>query len=107
VDNTRQTWGVLHEDIYNFNKTRFIIGVAATSKVVTSVNTISQATVIHPGNREWVTAIECINASGWSLLPFMILAGKLHQAGWYQDLLLEWAVALSDNGWITNELSLE
>jgi hypothetical protein len=107
VDDTRQTWGVLHEDIYNFDETGFMMGVAGTSKVVTSVDTIGRATVIHPGNREWVTVIECINASGWSLPPFMILAGKLHQARWYQDLPPEWAVALSDNGWTTNELGLE
>ena len=107
VDDTRQTWGIANEDTYNFDETGFMMGVAATSKVVTSADTIGRATVIQPGNREWVTAIECINASGWSLPPFMILAGKLHQAGWYQDLPPEWAVALSDNGWTTNELGLE
>ncbi|KAJ8104468.1 hypothetical protein OPT61_g10741 [Boeremia exigua] len=83
------------------------MGVAATSKVVTSADTIGRATAVQPGNREWVTAIECINASGWSLPPFVILAGKLHQAGWYKDLPPDWAVALSDNGWTTNELSLK
>jgi hypothetical protein len=37
----------------------------------------------------------------------MILAGKLHQAGWYKDLPPDWAVALSDNGWTTDELGFE
>ena len=90
VEDTRQTWGIIHEDVYNFDETGFMMGVAATSKVVTSADTIGRATVVQPGNREWVTAIECINASGW-----------------YKDLPPDWTVALSDNGWTTGELGLE
>jgi len=40
VEETRQAYGILDIDIYNFNKTSFIIGVAATSKVVTSLDTV-------------------------------------------------------------------
>lgn len=72
--------------MYNFDETGFMIGVAATSKVVTSSDTVGRATTIQPGNREWVTVIKCINASGWYLPPFVILSGKLHQASWYKDL---------------------
>jgi hypothetical protein len=86
VEDTRQTWGTAYEDTYNLDETGFMIGVAATSKVVTSANTIGRACVVQPGNREWVTGIECINASSWCLPPFMILASKLQQAGWYNDL---------------------
>lgn len=78
VEDTRQAWGILNEDVYNFDETGFMMGVTLTSKVVTSADTIGRATVVQPGNREWVTAIECINASGWCLPPFVILSGKLH-----------------------------
>jgi hypothetical protein len=74
-----------------------MIGVAATSKVVTSSNTVSRAVVVQPGNRDWVTTIESINAFGWCLPPFVILSGKLHQASWYRDLPNNWVVAVSDN----------
>jgi hypothetical protein len=96
------------KNIYNFNKTRFIIGVALTSKVVTSSDTVGQATVVQPGNREWVTTIKCINALGWSILPMVILSGKLHQASWYQNLLpdCQWIIAVSDNRWTTDQLGL-
>ncbi|KAH4354455.1 hypothetical protein HBH74_225730 [Parastagonospora nodorum] len=86
VEDTCQTWGILHEDVYNFDETGFMMGVAATSKVVTSADTTGRATTVQPGNREWVITIKCINASGWSIPPFVILSGKLHQASWYQDL---------------------
>jgi hypothetical protein len=55
-----------------------MMGVASTSKVVTSSDMIGRATVVQLGNREWVITIECINASGWCLPLFVILSGKLH-----------------------------
>jgi hypothetical protein len=71
---------ILDEDMYNFDETSFIIGVALTSKVVTSSNTVGRVTVVQLGDREWVTGIECVNASGWRLPPFLILKGKLYQS---------------------------
>ena len=56
------------------------MGVAATSKVVTSSETVGRAATIQPGDREWVTTIECVNSAGWSIPPFVILQGKLYQA---------------------------
>jgi hypothetical protein len=64
--------------VFNFDKTGFMIGVASTLKVITSSDTVSRATVVQPGNREWVITIECVNASGWRILPFLILYGKVH-----------------------------
>jgi hypothetical protein len=107
VQDTCQTYGILDEDIYNFDETGFMMGIASTSKVITSSDTIGRATVIQPGDREWVTAIECINASGWCLPPFVILKGKLHQASWYKALPPDWVLAVSNNGWTTNELGLD
>jgi hypothetical protein len=72
------TYRILDCNTYNFNETGFMIGVAATSKVVISSDTVGRATVVQPGNCEWVTTIECINASGWCLPPFIILSSKLH-----------------------------
>ena len=40
------------------------MGVAATSKVVTSSDTVGQAVLVQPGNCEWVTVIKGINATG-------------------------------------------
>ena len=54
------------------------MGVATMSKVVTSSDTIGRAIVVQPGNRDWVMVIEAINASGWPIPPFIILAGKLY-----------------------------
>ena len=107
VEETRQTYGVLDQDIYNFDETGFAMGVAGTSKVVTSSDRVGRAVVVQPGNREWVTAIECVNASGWSLPPFIILSGKVHQSSWYHNLPPDWTISVSDNGWTTDQLGVE
>jgi hypothetical protein len=107
VQETRLAYGVFDENVYNFDETGFLMGVAGTSKVVTSSDTIGHAVVIQPGNRDWVTATECVNALGWSLPPFLILSGKLHQAGWYDGLERDWVLAVSDNGWTTDQLGFD
>jgi hypothetical protein len=98
VEETRQAYRILDTDTYNFNKTGFIMGVAATSKVVTSSDTVGRAATVQPGNRDWVTTIKCINASGWCLPPFVILSSKQHQASWYHHIPIDWVLAVSDNG---------
>ena len=104
VEDTRQTYGILDTDTYNFDETGFMMGIASTSRVVTSIDTVGRAIQIEPGNRDWVTTIEAICAGGWSIPPFIILPGKLHQAAWYTDLPDSWVLAVSDNGWTTDDL---
>lgn len=64
--------------------------------------------LVQPGNREWVTSIECINAAGWALPPFPILKGKAHIEAWYGGGKLppDWRLHVSPNGWTTNEIGL-
>ena len=76
-------YGILDEDTFNFDEIGFMMGVAVTLKVVTSLDTVGWAVLVQPGNCEWVTAIKGVNAAGWAIPPFIILAGKVHQLGWY------------------------
>jgi hypothetical protein len=79
VQDTVSKYGVTEADIYNFDETGFQMGVISTSKVVTSSERRGRPRTIQPGNREWVTAIQGINAKGWSIPPFIIFAARLHQ----------------------------
>lgn len=63
------------------------MGVISTAKVVTASERVLRPVTVQPGNREWVTAIECVNSSGWLLPPMIILKGKTHISTWYTDLL--------------------
>jgi hypothetical protein len=84
------------------------MGLVATAQVVTRVDYYGKASLVQPGNREWVTSIECINSTGWALPPCVIFKGKVHIEGWYQDIKLprDSRIEVSPNGWTTDERSL-
>ena len=106
IENTRAKYSIPDEDVYNFDETGFQMGVIGTAKVVTGSQRAGKALAIQPGNREWVTAVEAINASGWALPPMIIFAGKMHQAAWYNALPSQWTIAVSKNGWTTDRIGL-
>ena len=76
-------YGILDEDIYNFNKTSFTIGVISTLKVVTRAERKGRLRTKQPGNREWVTVVHGINSQGWAILGHVILAAQNYQSTWY------------------------
>ena len=65
--------------------------------------------LIQPGNREWVTTIECINSSGWSVPMCIIFKGKVHIEGWYTENNIpgNWMIQVSPNEWTTDEIGLQ
>ena len=55
-----------------------------------------------------MTVIEGLNAQGWSIPPFTIMSGQNHFSTWYdEDLPQDWILAVSENGWTTNELGFQ
>lgn len=81
MQNTITKYGIVNEDIYNFDETGFQMGVISTGKVVTAANR-ARTVSIQPGNREWATVIESIKATGVALPPMVIFKGKLFQKAW-------------------------
>ena len=79
VLNTKKKYGVLDEDIYNFDESGFQMGVIATARVVTGTERRGRPLKKQPSNREWVTVIETISALGAKLNPLIIFSGKVHQ----------------------------
>ena len=103
-----EKYGILEEDIYNMDETGFQMGVAGTYRAICGLETKKKdAKALQPGNREWVTAIICINAAGWFLPPQIIFAAANHQSQWYQNLPENYILSVSKNGWTTNELGIE
>jgi hypothetical protein len=109
VRNTIAKYGICDADIYNFDETGFMMGVISTSMVVTSSDGRAKAKKVQPGNREWVTVIQGVNSQGWVVPPFIIVAGKNHLASWYQNSGFppNWVIAVTDNGWTTNEKGMD
>ena len=63
VQKTIVQYGIDPDDIYNFDETGFAMGLTATAKVITRREYYGRRSLLQPGNREWVTAIECINSA--------------------------------------------
>jgi hypothetical protein len=73
-------YGILDDDVWNFDGTGFQMGIIAISRVITSTDRQGRPRTIQPGNRELVTVIEAINALGSAIPPLIIFKAIMHQA---------------------------
>ena len=106
VQQTILQYGIDPDDIYNFDETGFAMGLTATAKVITRAEYYGRRSLLQPGNREWVTAIECTNASGWALPPCIIFKGKIYIEAWFDNLPEDWHFEVSPNGSTSDEIGL-
>jgi len=61
-----------------------------------------------PGNRQSLTIVETISATGVALPPFLIVKGKLHMESWYhKNLTGDERVALSNTGYTNSEVAIK
>ena len=44
---------------------------------------------------------------GQAIPPLVILKGKNYLSSWYEDISKDWAIGVSENGWIINALGIE
>ncbi|KAL6171766.1 hypothetical protein ACJQWK_02769 [Exserohilum turcicum] len=75
VQNTKAKYGIVDEDIYNFDETGFIMGKILSQSVITGLGKPGRSKKIQPGNREWVTLIQGVGATGKRIPAFLIFAG--------------------------------
>jgi hypothetical protein len=77
--------------------------------VVTRADRRGQSKAIQPGNREWATAIVCINGEGGSIPPFLVVQGVNYLANWYTESGLphDWVIKPTNNGWTNNKTGLD
>ena len=50
-------YGIVEDDIYNFDEIGFLMGMIASCMVVTTSEGRSKAKMVQPGNWEWATVI--------------------------------------------------
>ena len=74
---------------------------------------IKVALLKYPESRIWTTIIECISATGQHLPPLVIFKGKDVQQQWFSDdnkdldTLKDWTFTTSENGWTSNDITIE
>src|SRR6202165_445598 len=70
-NNTKAEYGVPDDDVHNLDEKGVMKGIGENQVVIITRDS-KEATSAQPGNREWVTIIECIGGSGYVLAPFVI-----------------------------------
>jgi hypothetical protein len=85
VENMRAKYSIQDCDFYNFDETGFMMGVICPSMVVTRADRRGRGKAVQPGNREWATAIVCVNSKGWSVPPFLVVQGVNYLSSWYTE----------------------
>ena len=99
--------GIPPEDIWNMDETGFRIGVGKDQLIVTKRRRAHYFGI--PENRESATAIEAISANGEVVPAFLILAGQMHMASWYQipELAPDTVIRPTPTGYSNDVISLE
>jgi transposase len=108
-----QEYSVEADDTYNMDEKGFFVGITNRSKrVFTKAVWASneRRAALQDGNREWITLIACICASGEALPPALIYEGKPGlQSSWVDGVAPhkhEVLIANSPSGWTNNELGM-
>jgi hypothetical protein len=103
----REHWGILDNDIYNFDKTGCLIGMVAGSLVIVPAD--CQASYVDdPNNQELVTSTECISASGFHVPPMITFKGAYHLRKFFKnDMDGNILFSRSESGFVNDKLTLK
>ena len=98
-------YGVRDEDIYNFDKTGFLMGIIGKTLVITSSDYTANTKLIQPSNQEQVTVIQGINLQGWTIPPYIIFKGQQHLNSQYNKIkfLYSQYLSISENSQTNNK----
>jgi len=95
------------ECIYHMDESGFGVGTSQTSRALINVKEKSSWKVIS-GRQEWITAIECISASGKALPPLLIFKAKHTNTAWIPPTAPpNWRFSTSNSGWTSNSHAYE
>jgi hypothetical protein len=107
VQNMKAKYGIADEDMYNFDESGFLMGKISSQLVVTGSEKPGKRKKLQPGDREWVTLVQGVGATGRVIPPFLIFAGKVLISTWFtEDLPRDWVIQVSSTGWTNNDLAL-
>jgi len=96
------------EDIYNVDETGFAMGSTARMYGIVDRYQIGTGYQGCGAKGQWITAVECVSATGKVLPPLIIFMGKYLQSTWISDDVPEdWMVTTSPNGWTSNAIGLK
>jgi hypothetical protein len=100
-------YGIVDDDIYNFDESGFLMGKISSQLVVTGTEKPRKVKKLQPRDCEWTTLVQGVSAIGRVIPPFLIFAGKVLISNWFtKDLPRNWVIHVSPTGWTNNDLAL-
>ena len=104
----KEEYNVGLDKIYNMDETGFQMGQNHGDYVIYD-RTVGPPIVPTTGITQWVTAIECISATGRVIKPLIIHVGQEPEIDWWPPVerVPNWVWGFSSNGWIDNQLALD
>jgi hypothetical protein len=101
-----QDLAILPENVYNMDKTGVMLCMLGSIKVLISKDNPQDYRGVGI-KHTMVTAIECISASGRSLLLMIIWPATTHQSNWTTFPMPGWHYVCSKSGYTNSKISLE
>ena len=93
------------EDIWNMDETGIATGLGVNGLVM-GASEKRRVYVRGAGDREWISIVHAVSASGRSTTPVVIFKGTSLQAQWFPDGFPDWHFTYSTNGWTCSEIAL-
>ncbi|KAJ5240457.1 uncharacterized protein N7469_002048 [Penicillium citrinum] len=106
INGDEDTLAISPQHIYNFDETGFILGETKNQTVLTTEDTAPYTTTAE--SRELVTVIECANARGDVLPPYIIFNAKIQMDNWYRENFPDnWEIDISNTGYSNDTIAME
>jgi hypothetical protein len=85
----------------------FAVGDSQSSRALVNIREDSSWKVIN-GRQEWITAIECVSATGVAIPPLIIFKAKHTNTAWIPpNTPLDWRFSTSNSGWTSDSHAFE
>jgi DDE superfamily endonuclease len=99
-------YGVVANDIYNMDETGYRTGCGRSHLIITT-RPEKRKFLLDPDNRQHITSMECVSASGYVLPSTIILPGVQMTHNWIlSELDPSTVLAVSDTGYSNDEIQL-
>jgi hypothetical protein len=106
VDRVRREKNIRPENTWNMDEAGTALGIC-TNSMVLGDSQKKRTYVQSPQDREWVSMVETVSATGGSTRPVAIFKGKTPQTTWFRhDEVPNWIYTASENGWTSNQIAL-
>ena len=103
----RDKWGILPDDIYNFDETGYMIGMLNNGSRVIVPADCKEVFIDNPNNRELVTATECCSIV-YHVPPMITHSGTSHLRMYFNNDMdgnILWTQ--SETGFVNDRLTLQ